>query len=86
MSHRRQIMNNYTWEREPQQSMKQLEWQDLVLTQNGTNDETTADEITKICIDNADKMVNLTNYMVDTPLFVQTTDKLSKVLHLFRHM
>lgn len=60
--------------------MKQLEWQDLILKQDSQID------ISAHCIENADKMVDLTLYMVDTPVFVLATDKMSKVLGLFRHM
>lgn len=39
-----------------------------------------------ICTENADKMVDLKMYMVETPIYVHTTYKISKVLNLFRHM
>ena len=40
----------------------------------------------KICQENYRKYLDLRHYMVETPFVVNTTDKLQKVLDLFRHM
>ena len=44
------------------------------------------EEIEDICKSNFMKFVNLAPYMIETPFVVQSTDKLQKVVDLFRHM
>lgn len=69
----------FTWEQEPQTADKQLGWVDFKLTQKEVliaEDEQ----------ENDGKMVDLRPYMVEMPLVVLTSDKISKVSNLFRHM
>ena len=44
------------------------------------------DNIEEICKSNFMKFVDFAPYMIETPFVVQSTDKLQKVVDLFRHM
>lgn len=39
-----------------------------------------------MCCENSDKLVNVSAYMVETPFFVVTGDRITRVLDLFRFM
>lgn len=43
-------------------------------------------EVEDICKENLDKMIDIRPYIIDTPNLSQTTDRLDKVLKLFRAM
>ena len=57
-----------------------LQWLDLQLSSDPQVD------IKALCAANAEKMIDLTPYMVEKPMSVHTTDDMTKVLGLFRHM
>ena len=44
------------------------------------------EEVADICDSNSDKMIDVRPYMIETPYLVQSTDRLQKVLDVFRHM
>lgn len=46
----------------------------------------TYSEVKEICITHQEKRIDLRPYIIETPYIVQTTDKLPKILDLFRHM
>lgn len=72
-------MQNFTWEQEPQLADKQLVWADFKLTEEQVELPTDQNEYD-------DKMIDLRPYMVEMPFSVVTSDKLNKVVNLFRHM
>ena len=39
-----------------------------------------------ICERNADRMIDVRPYMIETPYLAQTTDRLQKIIDVFRHM
>ena len=43
-------------------------------------------EVEDICDANRDKMVDVRPYMIETPFLAQSTDRLQKILDVFRHM
>jgi len=43
-------------------------------------------EVEKIVEENLDKMIDIRPYIIDTPFLAQSTDRLPKILDLFRHM
>lgn len=43
-------------------------------------------EVEDICEANSDKMIDVRPYMIETPFLAQSTDKLQKILDVFRHM
>lgn len=43
-------------------------------------------EVEQICVENLDKMIDLRPYYIETPFLAQSTDRLQKVLDVFRHM
>lgn len=43
-------------------------------------------EVEEICAENLDKMIDLRPYYIETPFLAQSTDRLQKVLDVFRHM
>ena len=43
-------------------------------------------EVEKVVEANLDKMIDIRPYIIDTPYLAQSTDRLQKVLELFRHM
>ena len=44
------------------------------------------DDIAEICEDNLDKMIDVRPYLIETPFLSQSTDRLQKILDLFRTM
>ena len=44
------------------------------------------EEIEDILKENADKLIDIRPYIIDTPYLAQSTDRLQKVLETFRHM
>ena len=64
-----------------------LNWNDFKTEPyESNNDEETKREVTMAILDNYDKHVNLTNYMIEEPVICHNTDRLKKVCDLFRHM
>ena len=43
-------------------------------------------EVAEICKDNIDKLIDIRPYIIDTPFLAQSTDRLQKILEVFRHM
>ena len=43
-------------------------------------------EVEDICDNNQDRMVDVRPYMIETPFLAQSTDRLQKLLDVFRHM
>jgi len=43
-------------------------------------------EVEEIVEANLDKMIDIRPYIIDTPYLAQSTDRLTKILELFRHM
>ena len=43
-------------------------------------------EVEAICDTNQDRMVDVRPYMIETPFLAQSTDRLQKLLDVFRHM
>lgn len=43
-------------------------------------------EIERVVEENLDKMIDIRPYIIDTPYLAQSTDRLPKVLDVFRHM
>ena len=43
-------------------------------------------EVEDICNNNADKMIDVRPYMIETPFLAQSTDRLQKIIDVFRHM
>ena len=43
-------------------------------------------EVEDICKENMDKMIDIRPYIIDTPYLAQSTDRLQKVVELFRTM
>ena len=50
------------------------------------SNDRTYDEVEDICEANSDKMVDVRPYMIETPFLAQSTDRLQKILDVFRHM
>ena len=48
--------------------------------------ERTFEEVESICRANREKMVDVRPYIQETPFLCQSTDKLQKILDVFRHM
>lgn len=46
----------------------------------------TYDEVADICDANRDRMVDVRPYMIETPFLAQSTDRLQKILDIYRHM
>lgn len=44
------------------------------------------DEVEDICENNRERRIDLRPYMIETPFQAQTTDKMQKLLDIFRHM
>ena len=44
------------------------------------------EDISEICEDNLDKMIDVRPYLIETPFLAQSTDKLQKILDVFRTM
>ena len=43
-------------------------------------------DVADICEDNLEKMIDVRPYLIETPYLAQSTDKLQKILDVFRHM
>lgn len=78
-------INLYKRHSSDQPRSRDLTWQDFRL-KGYADRETTRDEVNEACAENADRMVNVGQYMVETPFFVQTGDRITRVLDLFRAM
>ena len=44
------------------------------------------EEVVDILHNNLDKMIDVRPYMIETPFLAQSTDRLQKILDVFRHM
>ena len=44
------------------------------------------DEVADIRDSNSDKMIDVRPYMIETPYLAQSTDRLQKIIDIFRHM
>ena len=43
-------------------------------------------EVADICEDHKNKLIDIRPYIIDTPYLAQSTDRLQKILNIFRHM
>ena len=64
---------------------RDLEWRDFCLRGYAEQD-ITRQQVNEVCCENSDKLVNVSAYMVETPFFVVTGDRITRVLDLFRFM
>ena len=69
----------------PEPGKDHLSWKDFCL-KGYADTHTTRQQINEVCCESADKLVNVGFYMVETPFFVVTGDRITRVLDLFRFM
>lgn len=44
------------------------------------------EEVSDICARNMNRLIDIRPYIIDTPFLAQSTDRLQKILDVFRHM
>lgn len=66
-------------------SKTKLTWKDFK-TRGYESKKDHSKDVEVIAVENFDKHINLSNYIIEEPQICHTTDKLRKVCDLFRHM
>jgi CBS domain-containing protein len=65
-------------------SRKILNWKHF--NANYYSNDLTYEEVAGICEDHLDRMIDVRPYMIETPFVAQSTDRLQKILDIFRNM
>ena len=61
-----------------------LDWRHF--NANYYSEDLTYQDVSSICDDHLDRMIDIRPYMIETPFVAQSTDRLQKILEIFRNM